>query len=520
MSAFSEQSGTVSGTATHYVLAGLPNCSYPSPPANDLFVALSPSEYDGAAACGGYLTVTGPDGSVTVQVIDQCPECAAGHIDLSEAAFAELAPLGAGLINVHYQHLTDPPLPGPVTMEVKSGSSQYWLALLADNTGNPLASVQVETASGGWLSLARASYNYWIAQSGAGTGPFTVRLTDIEGNQVTLHNVALDPGAVQSTGVYMYGAGSDPAPPAAAAASATPRSAAPPRHRLRHRCLGPRSSPVSPAPPSATRLRRAGAAPAPADNGGDPVRHLLTTRTGCSSPLLRPFFGSSPPRAAGVTSAAGHLVRGREVGVMPEFPLTNAYWPAQTFAPLRESTIGSILRDAAARAPDKIALIDGDPAGGERRRWTYLALLADAERAARALLRRFSPGERIAVWAGNSPEWVILEFAAALAGLTLVTVNPAYQGDELAHVLGHSEADGLFMADEYRGADLHAILADVRGRLPRLREVISFGDRDDFAMRRRQRAASPGRPVRRRAAAVHVGHDRPPEGRAADPSRR
>jgi fatty-acyl-CoA synthase len=168
---------------------------------------------------------------------------------------------------------------------------------------------------------------------------------------------------------------------------------------------------------------------------------------------------------------------------MPEFPLANAYWPAQTSTPLRDSTIGSVLRDAAARAPDKIALIDGDLERGETRRWTYRALLADAERAARALLRRFSPGERIAVWAGNSPEWLILEFAAALAGLTLVTVNPAYRGDELAHVLGHSEADGLFMADAYQGADLHAILAEVRGRLPRLREVTSFGDRDDFTMR-------------------------------------
>ena len=271
LSAFSEQSGTVSGTATHYVLAGLPNCSYPSPPANNLFVALSPSEYDGAAACGGYLTVTGPDGSVTVQVIDQCPECAAGHIDLSEAAFAELAPLGAGLINVHYQHLTDPPLPGPITMEVKSGSSQYWLALLAGNTGNPLASVQVETGSGGWLGLERASYNYWIAQSGAGSGPFTVRLTDIEGNQVTLHNVALDPGAVQPTGVFMYGAGSDPAPPTAAAASATPRSAASASATASATAASARaSSPVSPAPPSATGVTRVGAAPAPQPTAATP----------------------------------------------------------------------------------------------------------------------------------------------------------------------------------------------------------------------------------------------------------
>jgi fatty-acyl-CoA synthase len=87
---------------------------------------------------------------------------------------------------------------------------------------------------------------------------------------------------------------------------------------------------------------------------------------------------------------------------------------------------------------------------------------------------------RVAVWAPNSPEWVILEFAAALAGLVLVTVNPAYQGDELAHVLGHSEADGLFIADRFSGRDMHAVLADVRDRLPRLRDVLSFSEWDAF----------------------------------------
>jgi expansin len=221
--------GAASGSeiATHYVLQGLGNCSYPAP-ANGLFVALSPAEYDSAAACGGYLEVTGPDGSVTVQVIDQCPPCATGHIDLSETAFARLAPLSAGLISVSYGYLVNPALPGPVTAEVKQGSSQYWLALLFDNTGNPLASVQVETASG-WLSLSRASYNYWIAPSGAGNGPFTVRLTDTQGHQVTIGGITLSPGTVQDTGAYMYGAGSTstvaPAPPAAASPSS---SASPP----------------------------------------------------------------------------------------------------------------------------------------------------------------------------------------------------------------------------------------------------------------------------------------------------
>ncbi len=197
--------------ATHYVLTGLPNCSYPSPPADQLFVALSPSEYNSAGGCGGYLEVHGPNGSVRVKVIDQCPECATGHIDLSETAFAKLAPLSAGLINISYTYLANPALPGPISMEVKDGSSQYWLALLPDNTGNPLASVQVRTSSG-WQSLSHANYNYWIAQGGAGSGPFTVRLTDTQGNTATVSGIRLSPGSVQSTGTYMYGAGSAPAP--------------------------------------------------------------------------------------------------------------------------------------------------------------------------------------------------------------------------------------------------------------------------------------------------------------------
>jgi len=208
-----QQAGEVSGTATHYVLQSLPNCSYPSPPADGLFVALSPGEYDNAAGCGGYLEVHGPDGSVRVEVIDQCPGCAAGHIDLSEAAFSAIAPLNAGLVNVTYQQLVNPSLPGPVSLLVKQGSSQYWLALLAMNTGNPLASVQVQSQSGGgWYNLVRASYNYWVEQSGAGAGPFTVRLTDTQGHVATVQDVALSPGVTQGTGTWMYGAGATTGP--------------------------------------------------------------------------------------------------------------------------------------------------------------------------------------------------------------------------------------------------------------------------------------------------------------------
>jgi expansin len=219
-----QQAGVVTGTATNYVLQGLPNCSYPVAPADGLFVAMPPGEYTSAAACGGYLEVHGPDGSVRVEVVDQCPGCGTGHIDLSEAAFSAIAPLSAGLVNVSYQYLASPSLPGPVSLRVKEGSSQYWLALLAMNTGNPLASVQVESKPGGsWNDLVRASYNYWIAQSGAGPGPFTVRLTDTAGHVVTVRGITLSPGVVQDTGTWMYGPGA--APSATAPAVPAPSTA-------------------------------------------------------------------------------------------------------------------------------------------------------------------------------------------------------------------------------------------------------------------------------------------------------
>jgi fatty-acyl-CoA synthase len=160
--------------------------------------------------------------------------------------------------------------------------------------------------------------------------------------------------------------------------------------------------------------------------------------------------------------------------------LATAYWAADRAAPLLDTTIGDVLRAAAARAPDDLALVAGAPDPAGRREWSYGALLADAERAACALLGRFAPGERVAVCAPNLPEWVLLEYAAALAGLTLVTVNPANRGDELAHVLRHSGAAGAFVVDEWRGNPLAAAVAGLRGELPALRELVRFADWERF----------------------------------------
>jgi fatty-acyl-CoA synthase len=160
--------------------------------------------------------------------------------------------------------------------------------------------------------------------------------------------------------------------------------------------------------------------------------------------------------------------------------LASSYWAAVDSDLVVEHTVGSLLREAAERAPATTALVEGLPAPEDRRRWTYAELLDEAEATARALLQRFSPGERIAVWANNIPEWVLLQMGAALAGLTLVTVDPALRSAELRHVLGQSRAAGVFLRTEYRDNPMAATLEGIRSALPHLREAVLFDDWDAF----------------------------------------
>jgi fatty-acyl-CoA synthase len=155
---------------------------------------------------------------------------------------------------------------------------------------------------------------------------------------------------------------------------------------------------------------------------------------------------------------------------------TMSYWAADRSEPVLDYSVGDALRTAAAEYGARTALVDGGAPYLQRRRWTFSKLLADAEQVAHALGQRYEPGEHVAIWAPNSPEWVLLEFGAALAGLTLVTVNPAFQAAELAYVLGQSKAVGIFVAPVVRGRDLPSVVAEVRPKLPVLRDVLSLAE--------------------------------------------
>lgn len=210
------------GRATYYNTSGGGNCSYPGPPADNLFVALSPSEYAAAAGCGGYLDVTGPKGKVRVKIVDKCPGCPVGQIDLSKKAFARIADLSAGMVSITYRAAVNPALPRPLSFSFKGGTSQWWFAVLIDDHGNPLRSVEVRSAGKRWQRVSRMDYNYWVVDDGLGPGPFDIRVTDVYGQQATATRVRLVPDRAQRSGVYLYGHTVPRTSPPAASPSAGP----------------------------------------------------------------------------------------------------------------------------------------------------------------------------------------------------------------------------------------------------------------------------------------------------------
>ncbi|WP_119068398.1 AMP-binding protein [Rubrobacter indicoceani] len=150
------------------------------------------------------------------------------------------------------------------------------------------------------------------------------------------------------------------------------------------------------------------------------------------------------------------------------------------------STVGGLLDIISARRPDHEALVY--PEHGLRQ--TYAEFNERVERVARALMSfGLSPGDKVAVWGQNVPEWVTLQFATGKMGAVLVTINPAYRAAELKYVLEQSDSVALFLTSGVKDADFVDVarravpeLSDGEGfspaELPFLKHLVLMGEGD------------------------------------------
>ncbi|QOT00486.1 AMP-binding protein [Brevibacterium sp. JNUCC-42] len=156
-------------------------------------------------------------------------------------------------------------------------------------------------------------------------------------------------------------------------------------------------------------------------------------------------------------------------------------------ANLRSITMGDLLDETVGKFPNKQAIIYQEIGIT----YTYRKFQHVCNQLARGFMALgIQPGEHIAIWANNVPEWVLTQFATAKMGGVLVTVNTSYRTHELEYLLRQSDATTLLLIDQLKEVSyvdmLHEICPELQQalpgelqaeRLPHLRRVIYIGEK-------------------------------------------
>ncbi len=157
---------------------------------------------------------------------------------------------------------------------------------------------------------------------------------------------------------------------------------------------------------------------------------------------------------------------------------------------LLEMTIGDLLDRRADELPTQEAIVYSCyPEFGDALtiRWTYQDYRDRANAVAKGLLALgLNTGDHLAVWAANLPEWLLLQMAAAKAGLVLVTINPVLRAAEVEYILKQGDVRALFFMARIRDHDCLATMRSLSApgdrhgevtseRLPLLRHVCLLG---------------------------------------------
>jgi len=145
-------------------------------------------------------------------------------------------------------------------------------------------------------------------------------------------------------------------------------------------------------------------------------------------------------------------------------------------------SVGDLLKSAAEKHPDRMAIKVVTESGEvlPENSWTYRELYCEAQSVARLMLLDFEPGENVAIWLSNRREWPLIQFGAALAGLTLVTINPVCKAAEVDFMLRQSDAAGIFYPEHFRDVATSEIVKDLLGKIPNLRVGFNVDDWDSF----------------------------------------
>lgn len=173
----------LSGKATYYAATGGGSCSFPVSPQDLDVAAISSASYAKAGYCGACAEVKGPKGTVTVRIVDKCPGCSAGSLDLSESAFAKIADVRQGVVPIEWKVVRCSST-APVQYHQKDGASKFWTAIQVRNHRVPIRKVEFQK-DGAFVEAVRQDYNYFVLSGGVRTdGAFKIRVTGQTGEVI------------------------------------------------------------------------------------------------------------------------------------------------------------------------------------------------------------------------------------------------------------------------------------------------------------------------------------------------
>ena len=149
-----------------------------------------------------------------------------------------------------------------------------------------------------------------------------------------------------------------------------------------------------------------------------------------------------------------------------------------------KKTLGTLLEEAARRWGPREALYY------ECRRWSFAHLQAAIDDTARAFIGLgILPGDHVALWMPNRPEWLVTFFALASIGAVVVPINTRFRTSDLAYVLWQSDATTLITVDRSGPVDyldlVRQVCPEIGSRdpdqlhpeaFPALRRVVVVGD--------------------------------------------
>ena len=152
-----------------------------------------------------------------------------------------------------------------------------------------------------------------------------------------------------------------------------------------------------------------------------------------------------------------------------------------------QATVGELLEEKARIQPEVEAVVYAD----RGLRWSYHEFNQQCRQAAKGFMHLgIDKGDHIAIWASNTPEWLVSQFSTGKMGAVLVTVNTNYRTAELEYLLKQSDSKTIILMEEFRGASyidmLYEICPELKtskpgelesSKLPYLKNVIVLGEK-------------------------------------------